>query len=105
MRVPVSTGSLSAIVFLAKKKTTVEEINSILEEASKEPRWKGILEITKDQIVSTDIIGNKHAAIADLTLTHVTDDDLCAVYSWYDNEMGYTHTLVQHVIKMGSYLK
>lgn len=104
MRVPVSTGSLSAIVFLAGRETTKEEINSILEEASHEPRWEGIFAATWDQLVSTDIIGNKHAAIADLSLTHVTGGDLCAVYSWYDNEMGYTYTLVDHVIKVGATL-
>ena len=101
LRVPVSTGSLSAIVFLAGKETTPEEINKILEESAKEPRWQGIFTTTRDQIVSTDIIGNPHAAIADLSLTHVTGGDLCAVYSWYDNEMGYTNTLVDHVIKLG----
>jgi len=101
MRVPVSTGSLSAIVFLAARETTKEEINTILEEASHEPRWEGILAATRDQLVSTDIIGDSHAAIADLILTHVTGGDLCAVYSWYDNEMGYTHTLVNHVVKLG----
>lgn len=101
MRVPVSTGSLSAIVFLTNRITTPEEINRILEDASKELRWQGILTTTRAPIVSTDIIGNPHAAIADLSLTHVTDGDLCAVYSWYDNEMGYTNTLVRHVIKAG----
>ncbi len=105
MRVPVSTGSLSAIVFLAARSTTPEEINTILEEASQEPRWQGILTTTREQIVSTDIIGNSHAAIADLTLTHVTDGDLCAVYSWYDNEVGYAHTLVDHVVKLGQHIK
>lgn len=105
MRVPVSTGSLSAIVFLSSRKTTPEEINSILEESSKEPRWQDIFTTTKDQVVSTDIIGKPHAAIADLTLTHVTGGDLCAVYSWYDNEMGYTHSLFKHVIKLGQSIK
>ncbi|MFZ2484634.1 MAG: glyceraldehyde 3-phosphate dehydrogenase NAD-binding domain-containing protein [Minisyncoccia bacterium] len=105
MRVPVSTGSLSAIVFLSSRETTPEEINSILEEAAKEERWKGIFTTTREQIVSTDIIGNPHAAIADLLLTHVTGGNLCAVYSWYDNEMGYTNTLVDHVIKLGAHIK
>lgn len=105
MRVPVSTGSLSAICFISERETTPEEINSILEEASKEARWEGIFTTTYDQIVSTDIIGNKYAAIADLSLTHVTGGDLCAVYSWYDNEMGYTYTLVNHVIKLGKHIK
>ena len=101
MRVPVSTGSLSAICFVSDRETTPEEINTILEAAVKEPRWQNILSTTRDQIVSTDIIGNTHAAIVDLSLTHVTGSDLCAVYSWYDNEMGYTYTLVDHVIKLG----
>ena len=101
MRVPVSTGSLSAIGFVSSRETTPEEINSMLEESAKEERWKGILAVTREQIVSTDIIGNPHAAIADLSLTHVTGGDLCAVYSWYDNEMGYTNTLVRHVVKLG----
>lgn len=101
MRVPVSTGSLSAIVFLSTKDTTPEEINKILEKSAGESRWQGIFTTTRDQIVSTDIIGNPHAAIADLSLTHVTNGDLCAVYSWYDNEMGYTHTLVNHAVKLG----
>ena len=83
------------------KSSTVEFLNSILEAAAKEPRWQNIFTTTRDQIVSTDIIGNKHAAIADLSLTHVTAGDLCAIYSWYDNEMGYTNTLVQHVMKLG----
>lgn len=104
MRVPVSTGSLSAIVFLAGKETTIEEINSILENAAKEDKWKGIFTTTRDQIVSTDIIGNPYAAIADLSLTHVTDGDLCAVYSWYDNEFGYTNSLVSHVLKVAESL-
>ena len=105
MRVPVSTGSLSAIVFLANREVTKEEVNKILEEASGESRWQGIFTTTREQIVSTDIIGNPHAAIADLSLTHVTAGDLCAVYSWYDNEMGYTNTLVEHVIKLGRNIK
>ncbi len=105
MRVPVSTGSLSAICFISARETTPEEINGILEEASKEARWQNILTTTHDQIVSTDIIGNRYPAIVDLSLTHVTDGDLCAVYSWYDNEMGYTHSLLQHVIKLGETIK
>src|SRR3989344_2379100 len=104
MRVPVSTGSLSSICFVSKRDTTPEEINSMLEESAKEDRWQGIFTTTREQIVSTDIIGNKHAAIADLSLTHVTGGNLCAVYSWYDNEMGYTNSLVQHVIKLGQTL-
>ncbi|MEK7135517.1 MAG: glyceraldehyde 3-phosphate dehydrogenase NAD-binding domain-containing protein, partial [Patescibacteria group bacterium] len=62
MRVPVATGSLSSVVFLAERETTKEEINTILENASHDKRWDGILAATRDQLVSTDIIGDKHAA-------------------------------------------
>jgi glyceraldehyde 3-phosphate dehydrogenase len=100
MRVPVATGSLSSITFLASRPTTVEEINNILKEGAGDSRWNKIFTVTEDQIVSSDIIGESHAAIADLSLTKVVDGDLCAVYSWYDNEFGYTNTLVEHVLKV-----
>ena len=100
MRVPILTGSLSCIVMLIEKPTTVEEINNIFKEAEKEERWKGILKTTTDQLVSSDIVGDPYAAIIDLNLTKVVDGDLCAVFSWYDNEFGYTNTLVQHVIRV-----
>ncbi|HVZ11150.1 MAG TPA: glyceraldehyde 3-phosphate dehydrogenase NAD-binding domain-containing protein [Candidatus Paceibacterota bacterium] len=104
MRVPVQTGSLSAITFLAARPTAPEEINSILTEAAGDPRWHGIFRVTTDQLVSTDIIGEPYAAVADLSLTKVVDGDLCAVYSWYDNEFGYTNSLVDHVLKVASNL-
>jgi glyceraldehyde 3-phosphate dehydrogenase len=99
MRIPVLTGSLSAITFVSKKKTTAEEINAILTAAAGDSRWSGVFAVTHDQLVSSDIIGDPHAAIADLSLTKVVDGDLCAVYSWYDNEFGYTNALVLHVLE------
>jgi len=104
MRVPVQTGSLSAITFVAARPTSVEEINKILRDAETEDRWQGIFKTTTDQLVSTDIIGESHAAVADLSLTKVVDGDLCAVYSWYDNEFGYTNSLVDHVLKVSQNL-
>ena len=104
MRVPIITGSLSCIIMLVSRPTTVEEINNIFKEAEKEERWKGILRTTTDQLVSSDIVGDPHAAIIDLGLTKVVDGDLCAVFSWYDNEFGYTNTLVQHVIEFAKTL-
>lgn len=100
LRVPVASGSISAITFVSEKPTTVEEINSILKSAEAEPRWQGIFKTTTDQLVSSDIIGEAHAAVADLNLTKVVDGDLCCVYSWYDNEFGYTNSLVDHVLKV-----
>jgi len=97
LRVPVLTGSVADITFIAKKKTTVEEINKIFKEAEKSPRWKGILKTVEDQIVSSDIVGQKYGAIIDLGFTKVVDGDLVKVLSWYDNEAGYVSTLVRHV--------
>lgn len=104
MRVPVQTGSLSAITFMSARPTTAEEINQLLTAGASEPRWQGIFRVTNDQLVSTDIIGEAHAAVADLSLTKVVDGDLCCVYSWYDNEFGYTNSLVDHVLKVASNL-
>lgn len=104
MRVPVITGSLSAITFVSANPTTAEEINKTLRDASNQPRWQGIFRATDDQIVSSDIIGDPYAAIADLSLTKVVDGDLCSVYSWYDNEFGYTNSLVEHVLKVAEKL-
>jgi len=104
-RVPVIAGSLSDITFISKKKTTVEEVNEILKKASKEKRWSGIMKVTTDQVVSSDIIGEPYGAIVDLNFTKVVDGNLVKVLSWYDNEAGYTATLVQHVLEAAKYIK
>ncbi len=101
IRVPVITGSIVDVTFLAKRNTTAEEINMILKKAAKEARWNGIFTVTEEALVSHDILGNRHASIADLAMTRVVDGNLCKVLAWYDNEMGYTYTLVDHVVKAG----
>ena len=103
-RVPNITGSLSDITFLAKRKTSVDEINQILIEAAALPRWQGILKVTRDQIVSSDIVGVPYGAIVDLNFTKVVDGDLVKVLSWYDNEAGYVSTLIKHVEKIAEIL-
>lgn len=102
LRVPVITGSLTDITFIAKRNTTVEEVNDILRKAAAEPRWNKIFSASDEELVSSDIINDPHASIADLKFTKVVDGNLVKVLAWYDNEMGYTHTLVEHVIKTGS---
>jgi len=97
MRVPVPSGSIADITFLAKRKTSVEEINEIFKKAAESPRWKGILKVTEDLIVSSDILGEPYGAIVDLNFTKVVDGDLVKVLSWYDNEAGYVSTLVKHL--------
>lgn len=100
-RVPVVSGSIADITFLAKRNTTVEEVNQILTDAAQSDRWKGIFMVTNEPIVSSDIIGNTHGSIADLPMTRVVDGNLVKVMAWYDNEMGYTNTLIQHAIETG----
>lgn len=101
IRVPVVAGSIVDITFLSKKNTTKEEVNKILEKASKEKKWEKIFTVTNEPLVSSDILGESHACIADLEMTRVVDGNLVKVLGWYDNEMGYTYTLVEHVIKTG----
>lgn len=102
LRVPVPAGSIADITFIAKRATTTEEVNEILRSAAQLPRWKGIFAASDEELVSSDIIGEHHASIADLGMTRVVDGTLVKVLAWYDNEAGYTATLVQHVIKAGA---
>ncbi len=101
IRVPTPAGSIVDITFIAKKETTAEEVNAILTEAAHTERWKGIFAVTKEQLVSSDIVGTKEASIADLAMTRVTGN-LVKVMAWYDNEMGYANTLVRHVKTAGA---
>jgi glyceraldehyde 3-phosphate dehydrogenase len=103
-RVPNITGSISDITFIAKRPTTVEEIAQILTDAAALPRWQGILQVTRDQIVSSDIIGQPYGATVPLDLIKVIDGDMVKVLSWYDNELGYVSTLVKHVEKVAALL-
>lgn len=101
IRVPVITGSLSDFTFHLKRNTTVEEVNHVLKEEAESVRYKHILEVTTDPIVSSDIIGNPHSAIVDLSLTQVVGGDLVKIFAWYDNEWGYANRLVEEVILVG----
>lgn len=102
LRVPVPAGSIADITFIAKKATSVEEVNAALKKAAGEARWQGVFKTTDEELVSSDIIGERFASIADLGMTRVVDGNLVKVLAWYDNEAGYTHTLVEHVIKAGA---
>lgn len=104
LRVPVVAGSIADITFIAKKNTSVEEVNEILKKAAESDKWSRVFGVTNEPIVSSDIIGSPLASIADLEMTRVVDGNLVKVMGWYDNEMGYTHTLVDHVIKTGESL-
>jgi len=97
IRVPTATGSLSDITFITKKETTVEEVNKVLTEASQKPEWQGILAVTNDPIVSSDIVGRSESSIVDLLLTQVVGGNMVKVISWYDNEWGYSHRLIESI--------
>lgn len=103
LRVPVVAGSIVDITFVAKRATTAEEVNTILEAAAAEERWRGVFAASREPLVSSDIVGNPHASIADLAMTRVVGGTLVKVLAWYDNEMGYAHTLLRHVKAAGKY--
>jgi glyceraldehyde 3-phosphate dehydrogenase len=102
IRVPTIIGSIADLTFISKRDTTVEEVNKIMTDAAQTEKWKNIFEVTTEEVVSSDIKGAVHASIADLAFTRVVGGNLVKVLAWYDNEMGYTHTLVEHVRKLGS---
>ncbi len=101
IRVPTISGSLVDITFVAKRDTTAEEVNKILTDAAASPRWQGIFAVSNEALVSSDIIGSEYASIADLEMTRVVGN-LVKVLAWYDNEMGYAHTLLRHVKAAGA---
>ncbi|MDB6035428.1 MAG: glyceraldehyde-3-phosphate dehydrogenase [Verrucomicrobiales bacterium] len=100
VRVPVPVGSLVDLVFVTERGTTVEEINRIFEEESESHQYQDILGVTKDPLVSSDIIKDPRAAIVDLGMTQVVDGDLVKVLSWYDNEWGYVSQMIRHALRV-----
>ena len=101
LRVPVATGSITDFTFLLKRNTTKEEINQVLKEASENVLYKGILAVTEENLVSSDIIGRSESSIVDLQLTQVVAGNMVKVFAWYDNEWGYANRLVEQVIRVG----
>lgn len=101
LRVPVPVGSLSDFTFVLKKEVTVEAVNEAMKKAAADPLFKGILAVSNDPLVSSDIIGNSHSSIVDLSLTQVVGGTMLKVIAWYDNEYGYANRLVEQVIMVG----
>jgi glyceraldehyde 3-phosphate dehydrogenase len=94
VRVPVPDGSLVDLVAHVKRNVTRDEVNAAFKEAASKAPLAGYLEYTEDPIVSADIIGNKASSIFDSALTLVMGDNLVKVFSWYDNEVGYSNRMV-----------
>lgn len=101
IRVPTPVGSLSDFSVLLKKDVTVESLNQAIEDASKTDTYRGILAVTREPIVSSDIVGNSYSSIVDLSLTQVVAGNFVKIIAWYDNEFGYSNRLVEQVISIG----
>lgn len=101
IRVPTPVGSLSDFTILVKKPATAEEVNNAFRAAAKDKRFKDILAVTDEPLVSSDIIGDPHSTVVDLSMTKVIDGDLVKVIAWYDNEWGYANRLVELAALVG----
>lgn len=94
MRVPVPDGSIIDFVVQTERPVTVDTVNEAFAEAAGTERLKGILGVTKDELVSADIIGSTYSAMVDAESTMVLGDHTVKVLAWYDNEWGYAQRVV-----------
>jgi len=99
LRVPVMSGSLVDLVCRVKKPTDAGEVNEAVRQAAQGP-LEGILEYCEDPIVSSDIIGNPASSIFDSPSTSVMERQMVKILSWYDNEWGFSHRVVDALLKM-----
>ncbi len=97
VRVPVVIGSISDITFITERPTSAEEINMILTDEAATPRYKKVLDVSNEPLVSSDMIKNTFAATVDLEMTRVVDGDLVKVMAWYDNEWGFTSQMIRQI--------
>jgi len=95
IRAPIPVGSIADITFVTSRKTTISEVNGVLTEEASTQRYNGVLGVSSDPLVSSDIIGDPRASVVDLELTKVIDGDLVKIMSWYDNEWGYANQMVR----------
>lgn len=102
IRVPTATGSITDFTMVLKRDVTVEEVNNAFKEAVQNALYKGILAVSEDALVSSDIIGRSESAIVDLPLTQVVGGNLVKIFAWYDNEWGYANRLVEQVLRVGN---
>ena len=103
LRVPTPDGAITDISVVLKKEITKEEINKAFEEYANN-QLKGILEITYEEVVSTDILGNTHSSIIDGLSTMVVDNNKVKILAWYDNEFGYAKRVLELAILVANKL-
>ena len=97
IRTPVPVGSISDITFVAARNTSAEEVNNILSEESRTNRYKLVLSVSSEPLVSSDIVKSSFASIVDLEMTRVIDGDLVKIMAWYDNEWGFTNQMIRQI--------
>jgi glyceraldehyde 3-phosphate dehydrogenase len=97
VRTPVVVGSISDITFVAERATSAEEINAILKEEAATERYKKVVSVSEEPLVSTDIIQSTFASVVDTEMTRVVDGDLCKIMAWYDNEWGFTNQMIRQI--------
>ncbi len=95
IRAPIPVGSISDINFVTRKKANKEEVNGIFRKEAETDRYRGILGVTDEPLVSSDIVMDDRASIVDLDMTMSIDGDLIKIMSWYDNEWGYSAQMVR----------
>jgi glyceraldehyde 3-phosphate dehydrogenase len=99
IRTPIVVGSISDITFVAERKTSAEEINNILKEEAATDRYKKVICVSNEPLVSTDIIQSAFASTVDMEMTRVVDGDLCKILAWYDNEWGFTNQMIRQILE------
>ncbi|HEU4685888.1 MAG TPA: type I glyceraldehyde-3-phosphate dehydrogenase [Nitrospira sp.] len=104
VRAPVPVCSLADIVILTERSTTVDDVNRLLLAEAGSQRYAGVVGVTEDPVVSSDIIQDPRASIIDREMTQVVDGDLVKVMSWYDNEWGYASQMVRQAASMAGML-
>jgi glyceraldehyde 3-phosphate dehydrogenase len=100
LRAPIPVGSIADITLVTSRQTTVDEVNRIFTEEADTKRYAGVLGVSRDPLVSSDIIGDSRASIIDLELTRVVDGDLVKIMSWYDNEWGYANQMLREALSI-----
>ena len=100
IRVPTSDGSLVDLTVETEKKVTIDDINAAMKKAADGP-MKGVLQYIDDPIVSVDVVGNPHSSVYDSLSTMIMEDNLVKVFSWYDNEWGFSNRMVDMLLMLG----
>lgn len=100
IRAPVPICSIADVVMVTNRATSVERVNTIFLEEARSERYQGVVGVTQDPLVSSDVIQDPHASIVDLEMTQVVDGNLLKVMSWYDNEWGYANQMVRQALSM-----